>query len=108
MVMRALLRLTRANLRQEKRSKPGNLPQLEMLTASKQSANLDILRSFAVLAVVMHHAAQTQNANNLGTLGRTGVLIFFVHTALVLMTVIGTSGQPKCQPFQSLLPTTHF
>lgn len=65
-------------------------------------ANLDILRAIAVTIVLMAHFALTMSGNGPGqrvvfgvdlyTLGRTGVLIFFVHTSLVLML---SEGPPK-------------
>src|SRR4030095_13313297 len=48
-----------------------------------ESANLDLLRAIAVLAVVAHHALQFVGFE--GGPGRFGVLIFFVHTCLVLL-----------------------
>jgi peptidoglycan/LPS O-acetylase OafA/YrhL len=61
------------------------------MSAKTDSANLDFLRASAVLAVYFCHALQTFNIEKL--IGRatiydvaqTGVLIFFVHTSLVLM-----------------------
>jgi peptidoglycan/LPS O-acetylase OafA/YrhL len=60
------------------------------MTISKDSVNLDILRAFAVLAVFYDHFCITLSLRPLGFLppyylGRFGVLIFFVHTSLVLM-----------------------
>jgi peptidoglycan/LPS O-acetylase OafA/YrhL len=57
---------------------------------SRQDPNLDILRSTAVLAVLVFHlaciyAAQCPAVDKWGRWGRFGVLIFFVHTCLVLM-----------------------
>jgi peptidoglycan/LPS O-acetylase OafA/YrhL len=56
----------------------------------KDSANLDFLRAWAVAAVFLNHLFYTfGNRGNwfLDTrfLGRAGVLVFFVHTSLVLM-----------------------
>lgn len=57
----------------------------------RESPNLDILRSFAVIAVLVNHLAQITPWGRSGgawafnAIGRAGVLIFFVHTALVLM-----------------------
>jgi len=58
-------------------------------------ANLDILRSVAVLAVFAAHSFQVMAGAKFGehyafgidtySLGRVGVLVFFVHTSLVLM-----------------------
>lgn len=60
-----------------------------------QDSNLDILRSVAVLAVFAAHSLQVIAGCKIGehlaygvetyALGRIGVLIFFVHTSLVLM-----------------------
>src|SRR4051794_28964153 len=50
--------------------------------------NLDVLRAVAVLCVLADHviiAASPPGNTEWGWLGRAGVLIFFVHTALVLM-----------------------
>ena len=59
------------------------------------NANLDVLRAIAVLCVLLAHVLLTLSGNGPGqrvafgidvsTLGRAGVLIFFVHTSLVLM-----------------------
>jgi len=53
------------------------------------SANLDFLRAFAVLLVLCQHLFARMNVNHIGwiatfSLGRFGVLLFFVHTSLVL------------------------
>lgn len=56
---------------------------------------LDVLRAAAVLCVVVNHVvlAATPPPNpRWGWLGRVGVLIFFVHTALVLMGSLERSG----------------
>jgi peptidoglycan/LPS O-acetylase OafA/YrhL len=57
---------------------------------TRENANLDFLRSFAVLCVVFGHLTHFFNIDQagsipLGGLGALGVRIFFVHTALVLM-----------------------
>ena len=57
---------------------------------TRENANLDFLRSFAVLCVVFGHLTHFFNTDLLGSialggLGALGVRIFFVHTALVLM-----------------------
>jgi peptidoglycan/LPS O-acetylase OafA/YrhL len=57
--------------------------------AVKESANLDLLRSFAVLSVYVCHSASVYfGGNPLDGLGRLGVLLFFVHTSTVLLTSI--------------------
>src|SRR5262245_3673219 len=58
-------------------------------------SNLDILRAFAVLTVMIDHLVPTVIYHNLevnagvtqftGQIGHMGVLAFFVHTSLVLM-----------------------
>lgn len=54
---------------------------------SKNSANLDVLRAIAVLMVFCHHIFEFgyYSARHVSGLGQFGVLIFFVHTSLVLM-----------------------
>lgn len=56
------------------------------------SPNLDFLRSYAVLVVLAAHLIQSFNNNRVefgpfdhAHFGRWGVLVFFVHTSLVLM-----------------------
>jgi peptidoglycan/LPS O-acetylase OafA/YrhL len=69
-----------------------------------QNSNLDILRSLAVLAVFLTHLLQVMAGSRFGehfafgidtySLGQVGVLIFFVHTSLVLMqSMERTAGQ---------------
>ncbi|WP_116812657.1 acyltransferase family protein [Steroidobacter cummioxidans] len=63
-----------------------------MHTGSNAEPNLDILRALAVLMVLADHVAEMVAIQNPGLsfhpydliLGRLGVLLFFVHTALVL------------------------
>lgn len=57
--------------------------------------NLDVLRAIAVLCVLADHVAIAATAPgnvSWGWVGRAGVLIFFVHTALVLMGSLERSG----------------
>ncbi len=49
------------------------------------SANLDLLRSLAVLCVFVAHLLYAGEWANFGSLGRFGVILFFVHTSFVLM-----------------------
>jgi len=49
------------------------------------SANLDLLRSLAVLMVLFDHLTRHYHYDRFGSIGIFGVLLFFVHTALVLM-----------------------
>lgn len=61
---------------------------------SNDSNNLNILRASAVLMVFVSHAMP----NNSGySLGLAGVLIFFVHTSLVLMLSLERSGDSWLQ-----------
>lgn len=48
-------------------------------------ANLDLLRTVAVGLVFLTHLMGAMRLRGLGDLGRFGVLLFFVHTSLVLM-----------------------
>ena len=70
---------------------------------SGDSANLDMLRSCAVLFVVFFHLLLVHQTTpwNLWAIGHWGVIIFFVHTSLVLMCSLerhrGTSlGDTYC------------
>jgi len=49
------------------------------------SVNLDLLRAVAVSCVYFSHLIGAIRAPTFGSLGRFGVIIFFVHTSLVLM-----------------------
>jgi peptidoglycan/LPS O-acetylase OafA/YrhL len=57
----------------------------------KESSNLDVLRAFAVLLVLLDHVLRFRGVaflghlHTYGVLGRAGVWFFFVHTCLVLM-----------------------
>lgn len=48
-------------------------------------ANLDFLRSVAVCLVFLNHLGPPLGIRGVAALGHLGVLLFFVHTALVLM-----------------------
>jgi peptidoglycan/LPS O-acetylase OafA/YrhL len=69
-----------------------SVTSMEEPLASKELANLDCLRSFAVLAVLIDHlemllasAHGRASSEFFVKLGQLGVLAFFVHTSLVLM-----------------------
>jgi peptidoglycan/LPS O-acetylase OafA/YrhL len=49
------------------------------------SANLDLLRAIAVLCVYFAHLLDALGRHDFGSLGRFGVILFFVHTSFVLM-----------------------
>ena len=61
------------------------------MVSKTNSANLDFLRAYAVLTVYFGHALQTLNISHVigratvDDFAKTGVLLFFVHTSLVLM-----------------------
>jgi peptidoglycan/LPS O-acetylase OafA/YrhL len=55
-------------------------------SSASESSNLDFLRAIAVLAVFTRHLMLTMGRSpKWGPLGVYGVLLFFVHTSLVLM-----------------------
>jgi peptidoglycan/LPS O-acetylase OafA/YrhL len=66
---------------------PGRLNPMEKMATN--SRNLDLLRSFAVLLVVGFHLAKFLNWHietlRVTDFGMLGVMLFFVHTTLVLM-----------------------
>lgn len=59
-------------------------------------SNLDVLRAFAVLCVLSNHVmnvfCRISNDHIFARLGHLGVLLFFVHTALVLMKSLERHG----------------
>jgi peptidoglycan/LPS O-acetylase OafA/YrhL len=57
------------------------------------STNLDFLRSVAVLMVLFDHLTRHYHYDRFGAIGLFGVLLFFVHTSLVLMY----SMEKSCQ-----------
>ena len=54
-----------------------------------KSSNLDILRAIAVGCVFVSHLVEATTPFRIGSLGRFGVILFFVHTSLVLMISLG-------------------
>lgn len=72
------------------------------------SSNLDVLRSIAVTLVVLSHLLIEQSGYGIGSystqaLGTLGVLIFFVHTCLVLMLSLDRQAIKETQ-FPRTLP----
>ena len=61
--------------------------------------NLDVLRAFAVLAVYVGHLLQTLHVGGdwIHDLAQTGVIIFFVHTSLVLLMSLERTRQPRAR-----------
>ena len=55
------------------------------MNTSGPSTNLDLVRSVAISAVLFDHVSRQLGHPWFGGVGRAGVLMFFVHTALVLM-----------------------
>jgi peptidoglycan/LPS O-acetylase OafA/YrhL len=73
------------------------LPKSKISSVGTGSANLDFLRSVAVLLVIVQHLCRRMQVERIGwipttSLGRFGVLLFFVHTSLVLMQSMERSG----------------
>jgi len=65
----------------------------------QDSPNLDLLRAFAVVLVVLSHMPDVLGWNwNTWSMGRVGVGLFFVHTTLVLMQSLERTG-PAAVPF---------
>jgi len=62
------------------------------------SVNLDLLRALAVLAVFFAHLSDVQHNRSFGSLGRFGVVLFFVHTSLVLMASLQRLDRPEESP----------
>src|SRR5208282_2014964 len=69
------------------------------------SPNLDLLRTVAVLSVLTDHIAATfgiaQRHPLFWALGRWGVLLFFVHTSLVLMMSMERLGLSDWQLYSA-------
>jgi peptidoglycan/LPS O-acetylase OafA/YrhL len=65
----------------------------------KESHNLDFLRSIAVLLVLVDHLAMAAGVAErfplVYDMGRLGVLLFFVHTSMVLMFSLERSEEPS-------------
>jgi peptidoglycan/LPS O-acetylase OafA/YrhL len=70
---------------------------------SNNSTNLDLLRSVAVLYVVLDHTLKltgvvTFFGVDIAWFGHLGVMFFFVHTCLVLMMSLERSYKPDASP----------
>jgi peptidoglycan/LPS O-acetylase OafA/YrhL len=61
------------------------MPSAAHRYASQDLSNLDFLRSVAVLLVLADHLTRHYHLDRFSSLGLFGVLLFFVHTSLVLM-----------------------
>jgi peptidoglycan/LPS O-acetylase OafA/YrhL len=68
----------------------------------QNSHNLDLLRAFAVLSVYVAHFSYTMGLYDAGSLGRFGVIIFFVHTSCVLMASLQRLQSTGFQGWSSL------
>lgn len=58
---------------------------ISVLEGTSDQSNLDLLRSVAVVLVFVGHTFNFLMVRGMGDLGHFGVLLFFVHTAFVLM-----------------------
>ncbi len=73
-----------------------------MIDAPTDLPNLDLLRTIAVLLVFASHLVLTAGIRGMGDVGHFGVLLFFVHTSLVLMLSmerLGLSGRQLYSSF---------
>lgn len=68
------------------------------MNVSRSSANLDLLRAIAVVAVFVDHLSSTLGGVVLGSLGRFGVILFFIHTSRVLMASLERLHEPTVPP----------
>jgi peptidoglycan/LPS O-acetylase OafA/YrhL len=59
------------------------------------SVNLDLLRALAVMAVFFAHLSGALHNRSFGSLGRFGVILFFVHTSFVLMASLERLDRPE-------------
>ncbi|HUD22999.1 MAG TPA: acyltransferase [Acidobacteriaceae bacterium] len=56
--------------------------------------NLDLLRAVAVMAVFFDHLSGALHNRSFGSLGRFGVILFFLHTSFVLMASLERLDTP--------------
>jgi peptidoglycan/LPS O-acetylase OafA/YrhL len=68
-------------------------PSLPLAPRTKFSVNLDLLRAIAVSSVFFSHLSGSVHDRSFGSLGRFGVIIFFVHTSFVLMASLDRLNQ---------------
>jgi len=68
------------------------------LAQKKISTNLDLLRALAVLAVYFSHLSGVFHNRSFSSLGRFGVILFFVHTSFVLMASLQRLDRPDESP----------
>src|SRR4051812_22461700 len=84
--------------RSTKRAKVGirTDPVMQHDTIALPERNLDYLRTFAVLLVFMTHLTDCIGLSSpfIRWMAQAGVLAFFVHTALVLMSSLERDGAP--------------
>jgi peptidoglycan/LPS O-acetylase OafA/YrhL len=73
-------------------AKSTDTPRSPAADDSRDLVNLDLLRTVAVTLVFVDHLFAAADLHGLGDIGRLGVLIFFVHTSLVLMLSMGRLG----------------
>ena len=66
-----------------------------------EDRNLDMLRAIAVTIVLIYHCAQMRRTDILPRVGHFGVLIFFVHTALVLMMSLDRLASDRLRYFRA-------
>jgi len=57
--------------------------------------NLDLLRALAVSSVLGFHLLLSQHVRGVTWLGRVGVLAFFVHTSVVLLSSLERTGRER-------------
>jgi peptidoglycan/LPS O-acetylase OafA/YrhL len=70
---------------------------------TRHLTNLDLLRAVAVGLVFIGHLMETAKIRGLGDLERLGVLLFFVHTAFVLMSSMKAHHLPGSKLFIAFL-----
>jgi len=78
-------------------------PIIPKTALSNDVPNLDILRAVAVTLVLGNHLTVTLQVRGLGAFGHLGVLLFFVHTALVLMMSMSRSHLKGTDLYQNFL-----